>query len=137
MRPEVWQADTVYYEKNSIVIPSIFNGYYYLAISGGKSAATEPAFPCTKGETVQDGCVVWKAIPYDLYLRPGKNIVTADWSADVAGVTISTPVTTADRTTAIVSTIPDTADQVRITIHFTYNNSETDDRSFIIPVAEL
>lgn len=137
LRPEIWQPDTVYYDNESIVIPSVFNGFYYIAISGGKSLAVEPAFPCQKSKTVDDGCVLWKAVPYDIFLRPGKNIATAAWSADNAGVTISIPTTTADRTTAVVSTIPSDVTQVKITIHFTYNTPELDDFSFIIPVAEL
>ena len=137
MRPEVWKPDTVYYDKESIVIPSMFSGFHFLAVSGGKSAAAEPEFPCEKGRTVQDGCVKWKAVPYDLYLRPGNDITGAAWSSDTAGVTISNVVTTTDKTSAMISTIPDTSTRVQVTIHFTYSNGEADDRSFIIPVAEL
>jgi len=137
MRPDVWQSATVYYDKLSIVIPSVFNGYYYIAVSGGVSEATEPSWPCKKGQAVQDGCVTWKAAPYDLFLRPGKNINTATWSVDAAGVTISNAVNTTDKATALISTIPDAVSEIRVTIRFTFNNAETADRSFIVPVKEL
>lgn len=137
MRPDVWHADTIYYDRKSIIIPTVFNGFYYLAQSGGKSEATEPAFPCKKGAVVADGCVEWVAVSYDMYLRPGKNIKTADWSADHADVTIGTATTDADKTEALISTIPASVDKVTITIHFTYDDGTYDDRSFIIPVAQL
>lgn len=137
MRPDIWRANTIYYERRAIVIPAAFNGFYYLAHSGGKSGDTEPQFPCRRGKAVADGCVEWVAIPYDMYLLPGRNIQSADWSADNANVTIGTPVTDADKTEALISDIPASADNVTITIHFTYDDATYDDRSFIIPVRPL
>lgn len=139
LRPDVWQANKVYYTGKSLVVPPVWNGFYYEAKSGGMSGSSAPTFPCKKGETVEDSCVLWKAVPYDLYLPDDVDIATdgATWSADDTNVTISDVTTVTNKTKAKISTVPATLKEVEITIHFTFSNDEEDDRSFIISVAEL
>ena len=137
-RPEVWQPGTVYYDKNSVVIPSTPNGYAYIAISGGVSQATEPVFPCKKGETVEDGCIVWKAVPYDYILLPGQAISNVTWTASVAGVVIDDVQFSANKTSAIVHSIPDGTESITVNIQIEISGTtETINRSFVIAVAVL
>ena len=137
-RPETWQPNNVYYDKKSIVVPTVFNGYAYIAVSGGISLATEPAFPCRKGETVEDGCVLWKAVPYDFILSDGQVISSVLWTSDTSGVVIDHITFSQEKTSAIVHSIPDGTESVTINIHTTISGTtETINRSFIIPVAVL
>jgi len=138
LRPDAWAANTVYYTGRSVVVPSQPNGFYYLADSGGRSDAVEPTWPCRKGQKVEDGCVVWKALPYDFLLPPDRAIAAAAWSADDPSVVISDIQTSDNKTSALIGSVPAGLEQVRIKIHFTYaGSSEEDDRSFIIPVRSL
>jgi hypothetical protein len=53
-----WVVNTVY-ALNALVVPTVANGHYYKATTGGTShAATEPTWP-TNGTTVADNTVVW------------------------------------------------------------------------------
>ena len=44
----------------SHVVPTVDNGFFYVAITGGTSGLTEPDFPTAPGATVGDGTVVWQ-----------------------------------------------------------------------------
>ena len=44
----------------SHVVPTIDNGFLYVATRTGTSGATEPVFPDTVGASVRDGTVVWQ-----------------------------------------------------------------------------
>lgn len=58
-RAKPWQFDTVY-GVNAIVQPSIPNGHLYICTDEGTSDdETEPTWPTTTGETVDDNDVTW------------------------------------------------------------------------------
>lgn len=58
MYTTVWQSAHAY-AKNDIVIPTTYNGYYYMCISNGVSGATEPLWPRVNGDHVTDGMAIW------------------------------------------------------------------------------
>lgn len=69
VRGSVWAANTPYVI-GAKVIPTTRNGYYYEAIKGGTSAATEPTwagvwplyyYADEQGQEVTDGGVIWVA----------------------------------------------------------------------------
>lgn len=51
--------------RNSVVKPTTGNGRFYTAQAGGVSAAHEPEWPTTPGETVMDGTIVWVTLAYE------------------------------------------------------------------------
>jgi|GEM_PF-2710589 len=55
-----WLAGTSY-AAGAYVVPTTFTGFTYEAVTGGTSAATEPAWPVSGGATITDGGVTWKA----------------------------------------------------------------------------
>ncbi|HEX9803049.1 MAG TPA: LamG domain-containing protein [Gammaproteobacteria bacterium] len=55
-----WVAGTGY-AAGAYVVPTTFTGFTYEAVTGGTSAATEPSWPVSNGETITDGTVTWKA----------------------------------------------------------------------------
>lgn len=93
-RPRVWQAGKEYLQATSndaigdIVIPTSPNGFYYSAVSSGVTDATEPTWPCVAGDTVDDACVTWKAISYDLTMRVGDALSSSTWTCDVQDVVL-------------------------------------------------
>ena len=54
----VW-AGTTAYSLGNRRIPTVANGYYYEVTVAGTSAAGEPVWPTTIGNTVTDGTVTW------------------------------------------------------------------------------
>lgn len=60
--PPVWLPGTAYVIGN-YCRPSRPNGFCYLATVAGTSAAAEPAWPTTLGQTVGDGGVTWQCLP--------------------------------------------------------------------------
>ena len=138
LRPDVWRPNAQYYDGESIIVPTQFRGYHYVATTTGISGDMEPDFSCGSGNTVQDGCVTWQASSYGFFLRPDEMIASAVWSSDTPGVTISGIVTPSNKSSAMISTIPPDAGEVRITVHLEIaGGGKKEDRSFIIPVAEL
>lgn len=55
----VWTT-AVSYAVNSVIEPTVSNGYYYTATTSGISGGTQPTFPTTIGATVTDGTIIWK-----------------------------------------------------------------------------
>jgi len=137
LRPDVWVADTIYYANSSLVVPSVFNGFFYLATNGGTSDATEPTWPCTKDETVNDGCVIWQAQPYEFYLGPDVDIQSVTWSADNPEIIVTDEPVQPNKASARVSNVPDGIARFALTAHFVLNNGEEDDRTIVVPVGEL
>jgi hypothetical protein len=61
MKGTAWQADTAY-SLGDVVVPTagLENGFRYECTTAGTShATTEPTWPTTEGETVDDGTVTW------------------------------------------------------------------------------
>jgi hypothetical protein len=56
--PSAWVTGTVY-ALNALVRPTVANGRYYRATTGGTSGGVQPTWPTTFGNTVNDGSVVW------------------------------------------------------------------------------
>ena len=56
-----WEASTAYI-LGDYVWPTTFNGYRYVCTTAGTSGASEPTWPPTLGDTVNDGSVVWTCI---------------------------------------------------------------------------
>lgn len=70
------------------VLPPVDNGFMYVCVSGGISAAIAPTFIAIKGKITVDGTVKWQAIPYDMLLLSGDSITASAWSGS-GGETIS------------------------------------------------
>lgn len=68
--PSQWQASTAYTLQASVVPRLTPADHRYECVTAGVSAATEPTWPTTLGDTVTDGTVVWKCVPL-LNIRPG------------------------------------------------------------------
>lgn len=56
--PAAWVASTAY-ALNDAARPTVRNGFVYQVTTAGTSAASEPTWPTTAGNTVTDGTVVW------------------------------------------------------------------------------
>lgn len=54
----VWSASTDY-ALNQNVLPDTYNSFYYTCTTAGVSAAAQPTWPTTAGQTVADGTAVW------------------------------------------------------------------------------
>lgn len=118
-KPDVWQPNTVYSSKRdddySLVIPTVFRGFYYKAINPGRShATTEPAFPLTVGETVNDfeagksDGLVWEARPY-IFLPLDQDIVDLLSISATNDVTIASSSFTTSKVIFMPEVIPPTA----------------------------
>jgi prepilin-type N-terminal cleavage/methylation domain-containing protein len=55
-----WQP-TRAYGLGAVVLPTVANGFTYICSDDGTSAATQPTWPTTVGNTVTDGTVTWTA----------------------------------------------------------------------------
>jgi hypothetical protein len=53
-----WAAETAY-TQGAVVKPSVANGFYYECSTAGTTVTTEPTWPTTVDETVEDGTAVW------------------------------------------------------------------------------
>jgi hypothetical protein len=54
-----WAAN-IQFNTNSVVVPTVSNGFYYTAIQGGVSGAVQPTFPTGIGQQVGDGSILWR-----------------------------------------------------------------------------
>jgi hypothetical protein len=55
----VWSS-TTQYNINSVTVPTVSNGFYYIALQGGVSGGAQPAFPTAIGAEVGDGSILWR-----------------------------------------------------------------------------
>ena len=69
LTPNAWAATTLYatsqpkdWKAKVVVRPTVQNGYWYEATTGGTSGGSEPTWPTTVGNTVVDGTVTWTCI---------------------------------------------------------------------------
>lgn len=53
-----WEATTAA-ALGTLKKPTVSNGHYYRATTGGTTGGTQPTWPTTTGATVTDGTVVW------------------------------------------------------------------------------
>lgn len=59
MNPDAWVAESAY-GLNGAVRPAVDrNGFTYVCTTAGTSGASEPVWPTTPGNTVDDGTTVW------------------------------------------------------------------------------
>jgi len=56
---QTWEANTIY-DSFQYVRPTTPNGFQYLCVTGGTSAAVEPVWPTTPGATISDNTVTWR-----------------------------------------------------------------------------
>lgn len=128
-RPGVWQANTVYYHRETddydAVIATTFNGLYYKVINPGLAGATEPTWPTTVGATVKDGGIVWEAVAYNL-LPPTESISTSTWVA-TDGVTIDQQTSTTSSAQCRIAAVPVGVTGFSLTNHTVKSNGEEDD----------
>lgn len=54
-----WVASTTLL-LNSIIVPTVSNGFLYKAIQAGTTGTSQPAFPLAVGATVADGTIIWQ-----------------------------------------------------------------------------
>lgn len=80
------------YLVDDVVVPAVANGFKYVCVSPGVSAAAEPVMATAIDEITDDGTVQWLARPYDYMMRRGDSFdltIPPAWSIDVAGATLS------------------------------------------------
>ena len=135
-KAELWAANKAYRKDKHIILPSIFNGYYYLIDSNGISGNTEPDWPTITKATVEGGTVSYKAVEYNLFLGEGETLTASTWVA-----TESVPVTNdsfdvSGETSAMFGPIPGAVTEFTITNSVVKSTGEKDDRSMIITVSE-
>jgi len=63
--PSDWAASTAY-SLGDFRAPTTDNGYWYEVTVAGTSGASEPTWPTTPGDTVDDGTVTWTCREHDL-----------------------------------------------------------------------
>ena len=61
----LWRAD-VQYNARDLVVPTVYNGFAFRALTTGLSADQEPVWPIEIGGTVTDAGVTWRAEPEPL-----------------------------------------------------------------------
>jgi hypothetical protein len=88
------------YNLGTAVEPVSATGFQYRATVAGRTAAKEPRWPTTAGQTVRDGSVVWtcEAPTGDSIER---TIANAQWTG--SGLTISTPTNSPTASRAFIS----------------------------------
>jgi len=61
--PNSWVGSTAY-SLGNFVRPTSENGYHYECTTAGTSGTSQPTWPTTPGQTVNDGTVVWTCRKY-------------------------------------------------------------------------
>lgn len=56
-----WVASTPF-AINSIIVPQVANGFYYVATNAGSSGTVSPVFPTSVGATVTDNNITWQCV---------------------------------------------------------------------------
>ena len=138
-RPPVWTTATVYYRRSDddfdVVIPTVFNGFYYEVVSPGLSGATEPTWPTTVDEEVGgNGEPVFKAKAYNL-LPASQTITASTWTASDS-VTLTNSAFTTTSTMTFISAVPAGVETFTLTNHYTASNGEEDDVSIVFKVGQ-
>lgn len=149
-RPDTWGVGTVYQfigsDNYSIVLPTVYTGYYHKAINTGKSnATTEPTWAVRAGEQTEDfeagktDGLVWEAVSYNL-LPIGIDVSSVTYAA-TNGVTVSGTSNTTTQCQFTIDVIGSTAaartiKKFSITVHVTLSDGDTIDATFEFKVAE-
>jgi hypothetical protein len=145
-KPYTWQTNKLYYV-DDIVIPEVFNGFYYLCTDPGLSGEVSPDFPTLKRTTVKDNNIIWKTFPYDFHLREGDVITSSNFKAYNIDNTLNNDITISNdendgyRTYCKVSTVPVNIDKFILTnevdILLSNNTVERYNRSILVNVITL
>ncbi|MDD4197663.1 MAG: hypothetical protein PHT96_14835 [Syntrophorhabdaceae bacterium] len=80
--PDAWSASTAY-AVGYVIRPTVNNGYYYTARTGGTSGATQPTWPASG--IVTDGTVTWVPVQMTIcnkYTNGTLGDVQSDYTAD-------------------------------------------------------
>jgi hypothetical protein len=99
---------------DSIVKPTVDDGYYYKCTKTGRTDATEPVW----STSTITGNARFTAISYDLFVLSDETITSSVWAVS-DGVTISSPSADDNRTGVMISLIPDNL------VHFDLTNQVT------------
>lgn len=135
-KPPVWEANKAYRSDKDVVLPAVFNGFYYPVSSNGISGPTEPALPTVTGDKVQDGTAEFEAAEYTLFLGETETITASTWA--VTGlVPLTLETFDANGTTQVmVGNVPDGIKSFTLTNHVTKSNGEEADHSILVKVIE-
>lgn len=135
-KPDVWTANTVYTEKNDLVIPTVFSGFYHKLNSNGKSGATEPTWATVKDGLTTDGTAEFKAVHYDLFLDESETLAaTSDTWAATNGVTLTNKTyTSTGKTSVMAGPIPAGVTSYELTNTVVDNNGRIDEKIVEITV---
>lgn len=144
--PYTWQTNKLYYV-DDIVIPEVFNGFYYLCTDPGLSGEVQPEFPVFKRTIIKDNNVIWKTFPYDFQLRAGDLITSSNFKAYNIDNTLNNDITIINdehdgyRAYCKVTTVPTNINEFILTneVIITLGNSTTEkyNRSIIVNVTPL
>ena len=148
-RPTTWTANTVYTfvssNEYSIVLPTVYKGYYYACVNGGKSGASEPTWALRKDEETTDfesgatDGLTWKAVPYNL-LATDVNLSSVDITS-TNGVTTSAESNTTTKVFFTIDSINSNASAralkyFDVLIRATYDSTAREDFTLRFKLAE-
>lgn len=119
------------YRQGDICRPSVDNGYYYQCTTNGVSGASQPIWG---QEEVTWGTVIFKAVPWNLWLLPNETITNSTWLASNTSIDIDTNTYNDYKTTVFVSQVPNTLIDFQLTNQITKNNGEIISRSFLYKI---
>lgn len=69
-----WQAATSY-AANSIVLPGVPNGFFYVAETAGNSGSTEPLWSATEGDANLDNGITWRTYRIAIWQEAGTSVM--------------------------------------------------------------
>jgi hypothetical protein len=128
-RPNTWQENTVYYLRSTddydVIIPTVFNGFYYKVVSPGKSGATEPTWGTKAGGKTTSGTAIFEAVPYNL-MPESETITSSTWTASDS-VTLSNTLSTTTYAAVRIDAVPDGVESFTVTNHTVRSNGEEHD----------
>jgi len=102
-KPNTWTLNKEYLV-DSVVIPTVPNGLYYVCINPGVSGATEPIWNTVLKTTTSDGNIRWRAVAYNFLLNTGDIITASSWACiEGAILSITDASVTTSKTTCKVS----------------------------------
>jgi len=139
-RPPV-RENSIEYLIDDAVVPATSNGFYYVCIRPGVSAATPPAMGlAADAETLDGVSLTWKAVPYDLKMRAGETIDSHEFLHST-GVVIDSEAAIVGLTRCRVTAVPSGAKSFELTSRVVVlrldGTRESFDRTAVVPITPL